>query len=372
MDRRAEVTKFVTKEQRGIEVGPWFAPLVPKRDGYNSLSLDIFNSDKLRQRALDDPHVPRELIPNIEPVDLVGTSTEIEEIVSKAGLLGRIDYIISSHNFEHLPDPVLFLQGCGRVLTSNGTLSMAIPDKRTCFDYFRPHSVLGGWLEAHFEHRAKPTFAQVFDQRTLAAVYMNDSRQYPGFSLGDDTGNLAVAEELLGQFEEWKRKVETQDQTYQDAHCWTFTPSSFTLLIHDLRFLGLCPLEIEETSEANGNEFYVHLRNRGYSPAGVNAQAHYERRQNLLRRISNEVAWNSPYGAALRKEKERLEPEISDATIAREGQYARISELERQLRGQEVRINELESRIADLVTSSSWRITAPLRALSAAARGHQR
>ena len=382
MDRRVELTKFITKEQRGIEVGPWFAPLVPKRHGYNSLSLDIFKTDELKQRAIDDPHVPRHLIPNIENVDLVGTSTEIEEIVSNAGLLGGMDYIISSHNFEHLPDPILFLRGCGRVLSSNGVLSMAIPDKRTCFDFFRPHSTLGDWLEAYFEHRIKPTYAQVFDQKTLAAVYIHNSSQHPGFSLADDTANLDVAEDLLVQYEEWKRKAEAHDQTYQDAHCWTFTPSSFTLLIRDLCFLGLCPLEIEEISEVNGHEFYVHLRNRGYTAVRDNSKFHYDRREDLLRCIGNELAWNSPYAGTIRKENERLATEISAMKNARERESVHVRELEKQSREQEIKISELErqlqekeveksnleSSVADLVASTSWRITAPLRAISMATK----
>ena len=75
--------------------------------------------------------------------------------------------MISSHNFEHSPNPIRFLQGCGKVLKPGGVLSMALPDKRACFDYFRPHTTLGQWLEAFFAERERPTPAQVFDQDSL-------------------------------------------------------------------------------------------------------------------------------------------------------------------------------------------------------------
>jgi len=44
MDRRHEVTKFISREQVGIEIAPYFAGLAPKRDGYQCLVLDVFDT----------------------------------------------------------------------------------------------------------------------------------------------------------------------------------------------------------------------------------------------------------------------------------------------------------------------------------------
>src|ERR1700730_11534889 len=135
MDRRERITRFITPQQKGIEIGPYFAPLAPKRLGYNCLAIDVFDGATLRRHAADDQQIPDELIANIEEVDLLGSSSAVAELVAAQHQLGTFDYIISSHNFEHLPDPVRFLQGCGKVLRPGGILSMAIPDRRTCFDY---------------------------------------------------------------------------------------------------------------------------------------------------------------------------------------------------------------------------------------------
>ena len=70
MDRRIELLRYVTRQQRGIEIAPWFNPVVPKRAGYRTLILDLFDAQNLRRNAESDANVPKEMIPNIEEVDL--------------------------------------------------------------------------------------------------------------------------------------------------------------------------------------------------------------------------------------------------------------------------------------------------------------
>ncbi len=106
MDRRDAITKYITKDMRGLEVGPWFAPLAAKKGGYNCLSVDVFDADALRERARNDSNISDEVLSNIEEVDLLGTSTEIASLIEARGEIGTYDYIISSHNFEHLPNPI--------------------------------------------------------------------------------------------------------------------------------------------------------------------------------------------------------------------------------------------------------------------------
>ena len=95
----------------------------------------------------------------IEDVDLVGSSTHIGELVRARGEAGTFDYVVSSHNFEHLPNPIRFLQGCAEALRPGGILSMAIPDRRACFDYFRPVTRLSDWIQAFVEDR-KPAVSR--------------------------------------------------------------------------------------------------------------------------------------------------------------------------------------------------------------------
>ena len=127
-NRTGEILRHCSKVLRGIEIGPDFNPLASRARGYNCLSMDVFTADQLRQIAKGDANIPRDQIANIADVNIVGSASEIGEIVCAKYGQGSFDYIVSSHNFEHLPDHIRFLQGCARVLKAGGYLSMAVPD----------------------------------------------------------------------------------------------------------------------------------------------------------------------------------------------------------------------------------------------------
>ena len=58
------------------------------------------------------------------------------------------DWIVASHLVEHTPDLIGFLNDCDSLLKENGVLSLAIPDQRYCFDYFRPLTGIGHVIDA--------------------------------------------------------------------------------------------------------------------------------------------------------------------------------------------------------------------------------
>src|SRR4029453_11566785 len=82
MDRRAELVRFIDRDQVGIEIGPWHTPLAPKRDGYQSISIDVFDVDTLRRRAVADPNIDEAGVARIEDVDLIGPAQEIAELAA--------------------------------------------------------------------------------------------------------------------------------------------------------------------------------------------------------------------------------------------------------------------------------------------------
>jgi len=294
MDRRDEILKFIKKGDRGVEIAPWFNPLVAKRDGYNSLVLDIFDAESLRARASLDPNIPRVSIPLIEEVDVVGSATFIGDLIRARGESNSFDYVVSSHNFEHLPNPIKFLQGCGEVLRSGGVVSVAVPDRRCCFDYFRPVTRLSEWLEAFVKESEQPSCAQCFDTREMFASYRVGSGRLHSFARGvrsEDVGVDLAEVNLRGLLQDWMLRVKSGDKTYHDSHCSVFTPSSFELLVRDAGFLGLVPFEIIEIRAGHG-EFYAHLR-LGRSGDSLRLADYEEIRNCLLRRIQDECAETS-------------------------------------------------------------------------------
>jgi hypothetical protein len=128
MDRRAELLRFIDRDQVGVEIGPWHTPLAPKRDGYRSISTDVFDTDTLRRRAVEDPNIDEAGVARIEDVDLIGPAQEIAELAAaRFGPGFTCDHVLASHNLEHIPDPIRFLQGPSG--SSAGTASFRLPSR---------------------------------------------------------------------------------------------------------------------------------------------------------------------------------------------------------------------------------------------------
>jgi SAM-dependent methyltransferase len=264
--RAAHIMRFIpSQECHGIEIGAWFAPLAPKSEGWNVLVLDVFDTDELRKIAQTSPGVPPGAVARIEPVDLVGHAHQIADLAEAAGIrAGSLDFVLSSHNFEHLPDPIRFLQGVERVLRPGGILSMALPDRRTSFDHLRPPSTLGQMLEAWLDQRTKPTPRQIFDhQRGTSARRLSDGTLRVDFPLEGWVGEIETPDNLAHEWTRFRASHGQEDEAYEDAHCWLFTPAELELHLCDLRELGILQLQTLACDATAGVEFFVHLQMPG-------------------------------------------------------------------------------------------------------------
>ena len=294
INRRDKILQGISKEQHGIEIGPYFAPLAAKRQGYNCLVLDAFDKATLLSHAARDPNIPKDSLRLIEDVDLVGSATEISALVPPKDH-GTFHYIVSSHNFEHLPNPIRFLQGCEKVLKPGGVLSMAVPDGRACFDFFRPPTTLIDWLEPFKAGRAKPSPRQAFALAADRASLCSNGKNVDISSLDDPVSAIALVGDLSVAYQRWDTSRE--DEEYEDTHCSVLTPAVFELLITECRQLGILSLEIADISHTQGCEFFVRLVNRPTArPVPVAADEFNEIRARLLHTIWSERALASAWG----------------------------------------------------------------------------
>jgi len=291
-DRLDEIRSFIDHGKTGIEIGPWFNPICPKRDGYRTLVLDVFDQTDLIAKAQADPSIDVSLIEHIEAVDIVGSVAEMDALLAAHDLNGTLDFVVSSHNFEHIPDPIRFLRACEGVLNDQGVLSMAIPDKRTCFDHFRPHSTTGELLEAFWDRRVKPSPAQIFTHIALHAANRIDDMERIGWGLASSPAKVTLRDNIKNAYDIAERHRLNPDEPYFDAHCWTFSPSSFEALILDLKALGLINLSLREITSYGGHEFFVHLEHSSdfVDPYSDAFRVH---RSELLRRIVDENAMHT-------------------------------------------------------------------------------
>ncbi|MEL6375619.1 MAG: methyltransferase domain-containing protein [Pseudomonadota bacterium] len=258
MHRQKELLRFVSKDAVGIEIAPYFNPLASKADGYKCLIIDIFDEDQLRANAKSDPNIPDARVSEIESVDFVGDASRLDELLRGRPEFGACDYVISSHNFEHLPNPIRFLRGCAEVMRPGGVLSMAIPDYRACFDHFRFPTRLSDWISAYHEDRRKPALQTVLDAKLGTSMYSDKNGvARPGFALGSARlERFRFGHNLPRIYEQYLDKPEH----YIDTHCSVTCPEIFHLLVNDLIHIGLVNFEILSISKTNGIEYFVHLR----------------------------------------------------------------------------------------------------------------
>lgn len=252
--REEKVFHLLDQKGLGLEIGPSHNPIAPKKKGFNVHILDHASAEELRNKY--QGHGVN--LDNIEEVDFVWHGEPFQELIGKAGCY---DWLIASHVIEHVPDLISYLQQCEALLKPTGIISLVIPDKRYCFDYFSPSSSTGLLLDAYAEKRVRPSHGQVFDH------FINASKRNGNIAWAAD--GMGGADELVHTFaeaqEHWVRSVSTTD--YIDVHCWRFTPASFRILIADLQSLGLINLEIKAEFDTAGCEFYVSLGKKVSTPA---------------------------------------------------------------------------------------------------------
>jgi predicted SAM-dependent methyltransferase len=148
---------------------------------------------------------------------------------------------------------ITFLQECERLLKPNGVLSLVIPDKRYCFDYFNPVTWTGELLDAYEQKRKHPSPGKVFDH------YAGASKRNGKIAWGqNETGTFSLLHDIDQARETWEMARTTSD--YMDVHNWRFTPSSFRLILSDLQTLGLTGLTVVKEFDTVGCEFHVTLR----------------------------------------------------------------------------------------------------------------
>ncbi|MGA8727152.1 MAG: methyltransferase domain-containing protein, partial [Terracidiphilus sp.] len=194
-------------------------------------------------------------VTHIEEVDFVWSGGKLSDAVPTHER-GTFDACIASHVIEHTPDLLSFLHSMEALLKTDGIVALAVPDKRYCFDYFRPLTTTGQVLAAHMEVRSRHTPQLAFDYAAYSAESGGSIAwgQHPPMGLRL-VGSLDMAREFS------QRVGESED--YLDLHAWCFVPASFELILLELAMLGETDLLVERTTPADGCEFLCWLRRGG-------------------------------------------------------------------------------------------------------------
>lgn len=203
--------------------------------------------------------------------------------------LGRFDILIASHVIEHFPDPISVLVAAESLLRPDtGLISLAVPDKRLCFGFFRPLSTTGKFLAAYRDSRSRHSAADLFDSVAYLAT------MGPDIAWGwRSTDAVKPLYSLDDAYQKFRHAGETVDHEYEDCNGWTFTPASFELLILELSALGVLDWHIQRILPQNEEEFIVHLaRGRAIFESG---EALEKRLFELMKEIQRELYKQAQY-----------------------------------------------------------------------------
>lgn len=258
-----------SRDALGLEIGPSWSPIFPKKEGWNIRSIDVFDQQALIERASQDPSIG-ERIANIEPVDYIYKGSLLEAV--KAGLSadeqarveagqGLFDYICSSHNFEHQANPIKFLIDCFCLLMPGGSLTMAIPTASRCFDRCRPLTTTGQLIDAYLDQAVKPSVGQIIDHHLFFAV--DSESNLPVLSRVHPASRMVMPQASSGSCWNASFLLSTlsthESAEFPDVHCWLFNRFSFELILLDLQRLGVLPSIRISSSMEREFEFIVNV-----------------------------------------------------------------------------------------------------------------
>ena len=245
-DRAATLTKNLKLEKQGLEIGPLHKPIIPKK-GTGVLYADHLPTEKLRDKYRNSERVSND---QIQDVDIVVGASGLKDAVGSR----RFHYVLASHVIEHVPNPLGWFNDIYGFMEPGGILSLAIPDKRYCFDRLRGLTTATDWIGAWMQKTTKPTPVQILD--FLSNVVQHNGDMFWPEKIGPhDLTHLHHPREAL------RIAVEALDSDeYRDVHCWVFTPGSFSNILRRLSVFGLLDFYVANFHDNGSPEFFVQLQ----------------------------------------------------------------------------------------------------------------
>lgn len=244
-DFRSFIRKSVAPDQPAVEVGPSLRPILPKRLGFDVTIVDHADEHQIAAKyaaeGLD--------VSAIEPVDVVWNGNKLSTMMPRRDMAA----VVACHMIEHATDFIGFLNDCADMLASDGRILLIVPDRRYCFDFLHAPSDVAKVLDDHRQQRRLHSFRSLYRNTSNVAARTNgiDSIAWSPHEIddivfvnGDPNGGLGALAEATH---------------YINSHENYFTPSSFVLLIEELRYLGMLELTPRIVTRTRACEFLVVL-----------------------------------------------------------------------------------------------------------------
>lgn len=253
---------FVPQGGRGIEIGAGFRPTFPKAGGHAVTVVDHCDTATLRAKYERDQNVPRQLVSQIEEVDVVWSGGSYS---ATRGMPRDVDFVVACHVIEHATDLVGFLADSADLLAPGGHLLLAIPDRRCVLDCCRPVSTLGDVLLAHVTPHAYEVKSQIDELWLGALLDQAGAWSMEHLAVATDAGRRPTPQyPTTVAAAAWQLTAAAgllpSDAGYRDAHRWVLDPDVFEEIVLFLEVYGGLPLALEALPPVHGCEFYAVLR----------------------------------------------------------------------------------------------------------------
>lgn len=275
LSRVDRLLRTATPSQQLVEIGAGYSPIAPKSGGWNTHVIDHASRDELRAKYAGASVDTRA----IEDVDTVWREGALHDAVPPR-LIGHVDMIIASHVLEHMPDLIGFFSSASRLVAPGGALSIALPDKRYCFDCYKPTTTTGDLLDAHrrgaCRHSLKTAFNHVAYSATVDGQLAWAPRPITPPVLLDSFARAAATAACFN---------DDETRPYEDYHAWHFTAASFELALMELNEVGLADWHLEALEGPENFEFFALLR-RGRGVQLDSEQLKAKRRQLLIDQLT--------------------------------------------------------------------------------------
>jgi SAM-dependent methyltransferase len=214
----------------GVELGPGHHPYVTVLPGTSVRYIDRWETEE--NRALFPELGETAEFP--KPDIVANLDSERLEMLEDASQ----DFVVASHIFEHVANPLALLMECHRVLTPGGILLLLLPDMTRTSDGVRRPTTLD-----HLIAELDADIREVDDEHVIdyLRVVRKLDPEAPGFA----------------------ERVENEKARSIHAHCWT-EETFFPVLRHAAAWLD-CPFEIVEllmTGDINGGKEFGYILRR--------------------------------------------------------------------------------------------------------------
>ncbi|MBV9859461.1 MAG: methyltransferase domain-containing protein [Alphaproteobacteria bacterium] len=252
-NRLAVALQGVSLDGVGLEIAPYFEPLILKRE-YDVLYADHIDNREIQTKAAANPGSFGRVPPAI---DFVWASGRRLRDCAPAGLV--LDYIVASHVIEHVPDAIGWLLELFEMVRVGGRVILLVPDRRHTMDYHRRETSPADLIDAWFRRLRRPSPAQIFDfaSRNVDSAGKLGTRSFErGVPFEEARRHYTDADALRLATHSWA------SGEYLDIHCTVWTPASFVHAMVTLAQLGIINMHVCDPVERR-IEFAIHLIKQG-------------------------------------------------------------------------------------------------------------